>query len=443
MTGFLHHPLVARLRLGLRAYRDDRRGAVVILAAVLFPVVIGGLGLWIETGYWYGMQRQVQHIADVSAHAAGVRIRAGDSKAQATAAARHIATQAGFAAAGTLTVNIPPVSGAKQGSPDAIEVILTERHTRWFTALFAGGQVALRGRAVTVIEGDATACLLALSANANAAVFVTGSTSVSLTGCDIASNSVSATSFAMGGLGAQLSTGCVHAVGGATPNASLTLTSCAAVKTNAARARDPYASLAEPAIIGACNSKTVGNNKTLTTLTPTDIHPLGGGLKSMRFCSGFDLRGEVALSPGLYIIEGGGLTVNGGSINSTTAAKLSGAGVTFYLADPSTEIQLNGNVTLDLAAPTSGPLSGVLFFGARSATAASNVINGTSASVLQGAIYTPASAIQFSGNSANSGGCTQVIGATITLTGNSAVQASCANAGTRDLWASETVRLAE
>lgn len=438
----MRRPPFPSLMQALRAYRRDRRGAVVILAAILFPVVIGGLGLWVETGYWYWMQRRVQHIADVSAHAAGVRIRAGDTKAQATAAARYIATQSGFPAAGSLTVNIPPASGAKQGNPNAIEVILTESHSRWFTALFAGGQVALGGRAVTVIEGGSRACMLALSGTANAAVSVTGSTNVSLTGCDIASNSVSSTAFSMGGLGSALSTGCVNAVGGAAPNASLTLTTCAAVRTNAPRARDPYASLAEPAIIGACNGKNVGNNKTPTTLTPTDVHPLGGGLKSMRFCSGFDLRGEVKLMPGLYIIEGG-LSVNGGNITSTTAAKLSGAGVTIYLANSSADIKLNGNVTLDLAAPTSGPFSGVLFFGSRSATAASNVINGSSSSVMQGAIYTPASALQFSGNSAGSNGCTQVIASTITLTGNSALRATCAIAGTRDLWASETVRLTE
>lgn len=435
--------LLGKLVQRLRAYRRDTRGSVVILAAILFPVVIGGLGLWVETGYWYSRQRHVQHIADVSAHTAGVRIRAGDTKAQATTAARYVATQAGFAADGTLTVNIPPTAGAKKGMADAIEVILTETHSRWFTALFASGKVALRGRAVTVIEGGSTACMLALSNTANSAISVTGSTNVTLAGCDIASNSVSATSFAMGGLGSSLNTGCVYAVGGATPNASLTMTNCTSVKTNAARARDPYASLAEPAIVGACNAKNVGNNKTPTTLTPTDVHPLGGGLKSMRFCSGFDLRGEVTLMPGLYIIEGGSLSVNGGNITSTTAAKLSGAGVTFYLASSAAEIQLNGNVTLDLAAPTSGPLSGVLFFGSRSATTASNVINGSSSSVMQGAIYTPASAIQFSGNSAGSNGCTQVVASTITMTGNSALKATCATSGTRSLWASETVKLYE
>lgn len=438
-------PFFARIARAFGRYRDDKRGSVVILAAVLFPVVIGGLGLWIETGYWYSTQRHVQHVADVAAQTAGVRIRAGDTKAQAAAAARYIATQSGFPTDATLTVNIPPTSGARQGNPNAIEVILTESHTRWFTSLFVSGPVALRGRAVTVIEGDATACMLALSANANSAVSVTGSTDVRLTGCDIASNSVSATSFAMGGLGSSLTTGCVHAVGGATPNASLTLTTCASVKTNAAKARDPYADLAEPAIVGACKGKNVGNNKNPTTLTPTDVHPLGGGLKSMRFCSGFDLRGEVDLMPGLYIIEGGSLSVNGGNITSTTAAKLSSSqgGVTIYLASSAAEIKLNGNVTLDLKAPTSGPLAGILFFGSRSATAASNVINGSSASVMQGAVYTPASAIQFSGNSSGTNGCTQVIGSTITLTGNSSLQATCASAGTRDLWASETVQLYE
>ena len=56
--------LIQTLRNRARGYARDTRGAVVIIAAVLIPVIVGGLGLWVETGYWDHMQRKVQHAAD-------------------------------------------------------------------------------------------------------------------------------------------------------------------------------------------------------------------------------------------------------------------------------------------------------------------------------------------------------------------------------------------
>jgi hypothetical protein len=110
---------------------------------------------------------------------------------------------------------------------------------------------------------------------------------------------------------------------------------------------------------------------------------------------------------------------------------------------PGSNIRLNGNIAINLSASTTGPTAGILFFGARGTTAINHVINGTSGSVLQGAIYTPTDNIQYSGNSAGANGCTQVIGSTITMTGNSTLKATCASAGTKSLLANETVRLVE
>jgi hypothetical protein len=83
---------------------------------------------------------------------------------------------------------------------------------------------------------------------------------------------------------------------------------------------------------------------------------------------------------------------------------------------------IGSHATLQLSAPT------FLVFGSRSATGVSNSISGGSASTLQGAIYLPASSIQFSGNSTASGGCTQIIAQQINLIGNSTLS-SCESAG--------------
>jgi hypothetical protein len=72
-------------------------------------------------------------------------------------------------------------------------------------------------------------------------------------------------------------------------------------------------------------------------------------------------------------------------------------------------------------------------------------VNGNSGSVVEGAVYFPTSHVQFSGNSKTSGGggCTQVIGNTVELTGNSSLRSTCESSGTRDLLANRFVRLVE
>lgn len=425
----------------LCAFASDTRAGISVLAAIVFPVVIGGVGLGVETSYWYMAQRQLQHEADVAAHAASVRLRAGDSEQDIRIAATNVAVASDFAAdQGTIQVNIPPTSGPNAGAADKVEVILNLRRPRWFTSLFASGPVTLGARAVAGLEGGSTACVLALSPSESGALTVEGSTNVVLQNCDVASNSNSSASFLMNGTNAKMTAGCVYAVGQAAATLGLTLTRCTHIHVNAPRVRDPYRDIAEPALAGPCENGKIGNPSRPDTITPSYPHP--SGVMSRRFCNGLDLKGQVTFAPGLYIIEGGTFSINGGDLNATAAAQIIGSGVTFYLA-PSASLALNGNVTINLKPPTSGPFSGILFFGARSATATQNIISGSSGSTLQGAIYFPGSHIQFRGDSTVTDGCTQVIGRTVTMSGNSTLRSVCESSGTLPLLANEGVSLVE
>lgn len=432
----------ACFRRQLTALAFDTHGTIVVLAAFLFPIVIGAFGLGAETAFWYLTQRKLQHAADLSVHAAGARLRAGDALAEVTAAATNIAVRSGYnAGIGTVAVNMPPTSGAFAGNTSSVEVVLEETRIRWFSALFNKGPVKIRARAVSRLNGGATACILALSRTAPGAVTVSGSTAVTLNNCDVASNSMAPDAFLVSGTSAQITTGCVYAVGQAVTTPGLTLTTCSSVKINSPIVRDPYAGIPEPVVMGPCKNRNVGHPNNPTTLNPTDIHP--SGVKSMRFCSGLDIKGVVTFNPGLYIIEGGSFDFNGGVRNDPSVlTAINGTGVTVYMANTS-NLTLNGNVRLNVAAPTSGPFSGILFFGARNATAVTNKISGTVETTLQGAVYAPASLIEYTGNSTGSGGCTQVVGRLVTLTGNSTVKSDCATAGTKTIYANEKVLISE
>lgn len=419
----------------------DRSGAAAVVAAIVFPIAIGGMGLGAETGYWYLTQRKLQHAADVSAHAGGARMRAGDATTAIKAAASNIAAVSGLSSSvGAIVVNTPPASGAKAGNASSVEVILKEVHPRMFSSVFSSQAVTIQARAVSSIVANSTACVLALSPTASGAVTVTGSAAVSLANCDVASNSNASDSFLMSGNSAALSTGCVYAVGEAVTTSNLTLTTCSAAKAQAPVVRDPYASVAEPSAIGACQNANVGKSSSSTTLTPTDNQ--SSGVKSMRFCNGLDVKGDVTFSPGVYIIEGGSLTVHGGDENATSVAQLTGSGVTFYFVNGG-YLKLTDKAGLALSAPTSGPFSGILFFGSRTSAGTTQTITGNSGSTLQGAVYMPASNITFTGSSSTTNGCTQVIGNTVTFSGNSSLKSSCTNAGTSTIATNETVQIVE
>ena len=57
--------------------------------------------------------------------------------------------------------------------------------------------------------------------------------------------------------------------------------------------------------------------------------------------------------------------------------------------------------------------------------------NGGASQYLAGAIYTPAGAINFSGGAGTSTSCTQIIGNTITFTGNSSLAINCSMYNTK------------
>jgi len=435
-----------------RRWREDERGTVAVIAAITFPVLVGAMGLGAETGYWHLRQRKLQHAADVSAHAAAVRLRAGDSTSAVKATAERIASQSGYSpAAGTLAIGASSSATATPGTQDRLEVALTETRPRLFSSVFSNEPITMKARAVAQVEGGSIACVLALSQTISGAVTVSGSGSVDLTGCHVASNSDAADSFLMSGSG-SMSVDCVHAVGGAVTTSGLALKQCEKVHENAPASMDPYASVPEPYpwpgfACDASGTRNIGSPGQHTIVGTTRMHP--SGVRARCFPNGLDIKGTVEFEPGLYIILGGTFSANGGYPTSTSTARVQVGpavngydGVTFFLANDA-RLDLRGNVTIDLKAPTSGPYSGILFFGNRSRIGVSHVINGTSGSVLTGAIYTPTSAIEYKGNSATTSGCTQLIANTITFTGNSTMQSACDKAGTRKLLADQTVSLVE
>jgi hypothetical protein len=382
-------------------------------------------------------QRNLQYAADLAAHAGGVRLRAGDGKTAIDAAALNVAKLAGFALTnGTFALKTPPTTGPNTGNPRSVEVLLTKTQPRFFSAIISKVPVLIGARAVaSVSPSGSSACVLALSPTVAQAVTVSGSTDVSLVGCDIASNSNASDSFWMANSSAKLAVGCVHTVGNAVTSSNLRLLECPSVHENAPVVRDPYADVAEPATNIPC-----ATNNNVSVFDPIYAHP--SGVKAMRICGGLEVKKNVTFKPGLYIIDGGDFTLNGNDIVTGSEAGISASGSTFYLTG-NAAIKFNGNASLNMQAPTSGPYAGILIFASRNQTGLTHEIRGNFGSTTQGALYAPTSAISFSGNSTTTNGCTQVIGLTVEFTGNSTLRSNCTVGNAREIETNVMVKIVE
>jgi len=418
----------------LQAYTRNQKAAVAVMASLILPVLVGGMALGTEASYWYLSQRKLQQASDLAAYAAATQLRSGRDAVQMEDAAEVVATRSG-ARAGTdiIAMDHPPTNGVFSGDDQAVEITLTRSQIRYFTLIYSTENVAISARSVAAIRGGGDACLLALDPTAGGAITVTGSSIVTFDGCDVATNSNAENAFLMSGGAVEMTTGCVNSVGGAVTTGNLNLTDCAAPREQAPVVEDPYADVPQPAVSGSCSSSSVGKNNKATVVTPSETSANGTPVR--RYCGGLTVRGNVHFNPGLYIVDGGSLRVN-------ASALVTGSDVTFFLTNGA-EIAFNGNATLNLNAPTSGDLSGILFFGDRSDVGVGHLINGTAASTLSGAFYTPSADLDYRGNFTGSNGCTQVITRRISFSGNSALTVDCTAAGTRRIAVDETIALVE
>lgn len=422
-----------RLSGPVARFAAGRGAAVAVMAAILLPVLVGGIALAVESGYWRLSQRKMQQAADLAAYAGAGQLRSAADAAAMAAAAEAAADESGARAGEDAFVfNQPPAAGAFAGRDNAVEVELRRSQRRFFTLIYSSEDVAISARAVAEVRGGGDACVLALHPTSSAAISVSGSSSVGFDGCAVASNSNADDGVSLNGGGA-LQADCVQSVGGVSGEANLTLGECAGPRIEAPVVVDPYADLAIPPPSGPCESGDIGKNNQDTTVTPTQTSALG--LPTMRFCGGLRPRGDVTFSSGVYFVDGGDFRVNAN-------VGVFGAGVAFVLSNGA-EIRFNGGADLNLTAPSLGPLAGMLIVGERAATGASHTINGDATSALNGVIYTPSSDLNYNGSFSGSDGCLQIVANRVAFGGGAAVSADCAPNDARRIAVGEIVALIE
>ena len=132
------------------------------------------------------------------------------------------------------------------GNAAYVYVELTQTAERVFTKFFArDNTVTFRSAALANIQNGRPACVLAVHPSASGAISTGGSTTVSLSGCDIAANSISQTAITSTGNGSSVTADCISAVGNVSVNSTYNLT-CPAPIANGPVTADPYANVPAP-----------------------------------------------------------------------------------------------------------------------------------------------------------------------------------------------------
>lgn len=387
---------------------SDRRGNALVIAGAALPLLIGSVGLATDTIQWALWKRQLQRAADSAAYA-GVYARFQDGSST-TGVTRDLANNN--------HLWVPLLGGYPQVSEpnllptytNTVEVSLAVQQELGFSSMFmsAAPVITVTARAAAIDSGDF--CVVALENTNNSGIIIQGSAMINL-GCGMISNSPSASvSVGVNGTAHHVTADPVAGAGGV-PD------------INGVTDEQSY-HLPQPDPYEGKYSTDVPPSETCTSMNhPSKVESTTGGVTTLKpGCysggNGFKFTGgSYHLQPGTYFLDGADFVANGGTITGT--------GVTIILTGSTPgQVQMNGNATIQLSAPTSGPYAKMLLIQSANATNLnnSNTFNGTAASTFDGAIYFPSQQVTFSGNTAAMTKCAMVVARRVEFAGNANMQ---------------------
>jgi hypothetical protein len=255
-------------------------------------------------------------------------------------------------------------------------------------------------------------CIIVLDSTAAGSLAASGNTTVT-SNCNFAVNSTSPAAVALRGIASiALSDNSFIFIAGGFDLSGQAQLSPAPI-THQTPVEDPLGSLSPPGVPSACDFVNVVIN---------DVSTLSPGV----YCGGIQVGGNAAvtLNPGIYILKGGGLTVRGDST-------LIGSGVTFFNTGTTESygpIIIGHSSMVQLSAPASGTLAGVIFFADRfisssqtSSSQTTNVLGARVGSMVVGDLYFPTQTVSLENFTA--GGCTRVIANQVGFGGD--IQVNC------------------
>ncbi len=378
-------------------------GQSLIVFSMMVIGLTGFVALTVDVGFAFKEKQDTQQASDAAALAAAGVLRATANVEEATDEAYAIAAANGFedgVEGVSVTVNIPPDSGAYAGISNYAEVEIDGGSDAYFSQVLGFEAFDVDARAVAGgigVNGDYG--IVALNPTACKALDLNGNIGIEIQAAGIFVNSNCPTDAFWANGNVTVNTEVNSVVGGWDGVGTINIDP---LPTPADPITDPLASLPVPTLpttVQICPGSWSGT----ITLSPgvynCQLDPAGS--RSIVFQPGnyhitggivANGGGNITFGAGEYTIGGTGLTVNGGGRITVNNALL-------YIAEGETE--LTGNGVTRLFAPNSGPYEGISIFQSRTNTTQID-IKGTSLTAGAGAVYAAAAKASLVGNSGSS-----------------------------------------
>ena len=318
-----------------------RRGTVLIWCGLALPALVGMVGLVIDGGLMMATYRQAQNAADAAALVGANALLRGLGNVKATSDANTLlsnynVTSGTYApSSGTGTINIPPVLTASySGSANYVEAVVSLPLTTYFIQVLPGisQSQSVTAHAVAGYESySADAGVMVLASTGNG-LTVEGSSTLLIPGNVVVNSSMQPTgskkntTAAVDVTGAsQIKAYAVNIMGGDYVESSSAITNYTTggpnpVQTGALPTPDPFDNgmyqLPTPSTANGVVATTHNNTSISSGTTTLSPGIYNGGISISR-------AANVTLNPGIYVLQGGGLSIAGN-------ATVNGSGVMFY-----------------------------------------------------------------------------------------------------------------
>ena len=337
-------------------------GNVAILAGFLIPILVAAIGGTFDYASMLRQKAKLQTLADAAAIAAGRELTLAGSDDDRVEAVVKDFVAAQLNSPHSLTIDV---------DDDAlrVRVDLSAPAKSYFGADFGLAAIVSHVEVTSISEvvGQPNVCILALNSSDGEAVSLETVSRITANNCSVFSNSTHVESISSTD-SAQLRASLICSAGGKEGSESnfnpQPILDCPTFD-------DPLASRPEP------SSATCTFNSTVEVNFDQTLAP---GV----YCGGIIVSGSAiaTLSPGVYVIKDGPLLVN-------DMAQLIGQEVGFYFTGTGVDMLFDDSATVNLTAPTSGSMAGLLLYGSRTLTPSSFKVFSNNARTLVGTIYLP------------------------------------------------------
>jgi putative Flp pilus-assembly TadE/G-like protein len=364
----------------------QRRGGVTPWVVLSLFLIVAVLALGMDGGRMMEERRHAQSAADAAALAAATQLYTNSfqTPASVTTAADNSAALNGYTNDGVnsiITVHNPPTSGSFVGKSEYVEVIVQRNLKATFGAVITGGPLVIKARAVARGQ-PAKIGLMALNQSKAGAFTNNSLAAFAVLGTPIIVNSSDPAAFQQNGLIAVIAssiqiTGGLQNKGGALMIAN--------IDTGVEPSPDPLARLPlpDPALAPVRSAATLNINSLLPTILQPGVYQGGINIKGASI---------VTMSPGTYIMDGGGFQMSGLSSLIGLGAVIYNTSVT-QMAGP---ISFNTTGAVTLTPPLNGTYQGFTILQDRTLNQPVS-LTGHGVTVLAGAVYAPGAPVTLTG----------------------------------------------